>query len=47
MWMRNRVMEVEQFYFKFSNYELSVPYNAASNAVYGETGIFPRLAMVL
>lgn len=35
------VMEVEQFYFKFSNYVLGVPYNAESNAVYGETGIFP------
>ena len=41
IWGNKQFMEVERFNLKFSKELLALPHNAASNAVYGETGTFP------
>ena len=41
IWSTKQYMQLERFFLKFLKEILGLPYNATSNAVYGDTGSFP------
>ena len=47
VWGTKQYMQLERFFLKFVKELLGLPYNATNNAVYGDTGSFPRWILKL
>ena len=47
IWGLKQYTEVERFLLKFCKEVLNLPYNAPNIAVYGETGTFLRLSIII